>query len=229
MARSVGGNLKARQDDSCADLCAPAQRASLHVRTTFRERSFAVAKRPPSRARAAPVSRGRLSGMDRDFVEMALAQAGRHVAQGEVILARQRAMITAWERNGRNVALCKEFLSVFEDSQRWHIADRDRLRKDFGKSLADLKARSGLPTLLAQVDHRSLQSVAAPSRGSRMTSPALSRAASMLRVLARAPFPWARQMARTVIHSPGSRIVRIVSRSVMAHRRVTGRPTKGGH
>jgi hypothetical protein len=74
------------------------------------------------------MSRGSLSGMNRDFVEMALAQAERHVAQGEVILARQRAMITAWERSGRNAALCKEFLSVFEDSQRWHIADRDRLR-----------------------------------------------------------------------------------------------------
>jgi hypothetical protein len=68
--------------------------------------------------------------MNRDFVEMALAQAERHVAQGEVILARQRAMIRAWERSGRNAALCKEFLSVFEDSQRWHIADRDRLRRD---------------------------------------------------------------------------------------------------
>jgi hypothetical protein len=75
------------------------------------------------------MSRGRLGGLNRDFVEMALAQAERHVAQGEVILDRQRAMITAWERR-RNVALCKEFLSVFEDSQRWHIADRDRLRKD---------------------------------------------------------------------------------------------------
>ena len=71
-----------------------------------------------ARGRAAPMSRGRLSGMNRDFVEMALAQAERHVARGQVILARQRAMITAWERSGRNAALCKEFLSVFEDSQR---------------------------------------------------------------------------------------------------------------
>ena len=68
--------------------------------------------------------------MNRDFVEMALAQAERHVAEGEVILARERATIAASERNGRNVVRFKEILSVFEDSQRVHVADRDRLRKD---------------------------------------------------------------------------------------------------
>jgi hypothetical protein len=78
--------------------------------------------------------------MNRDFVERALAQAERHVARGEVIIARQRAMITTWEQSGRNAALCKEFLSVFEDSQRWHIADRDRLRKDLANAPAGLSS-----------------------------------------------------------------------------------------
>jgi len=68
--------------------------------------------------------------MNRDFVEMALAQAERHVAEGEVILARQRAAIAATELIGGDVARFKELLSVFEDSQRVHVADRDRLRKD---------------------------------------------------------------------------------------------------
>ena len=68
--------------------------------------------------------------MNRDFVERALAQAERHVAEGEVILARQRAAITVTERVGRNVERFKDMLSVFEDSQRVHVADRDRLRKD---------------------------------------------------------------------------------------------------
>jgi hypothetical protein len=76
-----------------------------------------------------------LSGMSREFVEMALAQVERHVARGETILALQRATIVAAERIGRNVALCKEFLSVFEESQRLHIAHRDRLRKDMEKCL----------------------------------------------------------------------------------------------
>ena len=71
-----------------------------------------------------------LSRMDRDFLERALAQAERHVAQGEVILARQRATVAASERGGRDVAGSKEFLSILEDSQRLHVADRDRLRKD---------------------------------------------------------------------------------------------------
>ena len=68
--------------------------------------------------------------MNRDFIERALAQAERHVAEGKVILARQRAAITASELIGGDVARFKELLSVFEDSQRVHVADRDRLRKD---------------------------------------------------------------------------------------------------
>ena len=68
--------------------------------------------------------------MDRDFLERALAQAERHVAQGKVILTRQRATVAASERSGRDVARSKEFLSILEDSHRLHVADRDRLRKD---------------------------------------------------------------------------------------------------
>jgi hypothetical protein len=71
-----------------------------------------------------------VSGMNLEFFEMALAQVERHVARGETIIARQRATIAVVERIGRDVALCKEFLSVFEESQRLHIAHRDRLRKD---------------------------------------------------------------------------------------------------
>jgi hypothetical protein len=72
-----------------------------------------------------------LSGMDRDFLENALAQAERHVAEGEGILARQRAAIVALERIGRDVTRSKEFLSIFEESQRLHVADRDRLRRNW--------------------------------------------------------------------------------------------------
>jgi hypothetical protein len=68
--------------------------------------------------------------MNRDFVERALAQAESHVAKGEVILARQRTLTAASERIGGNVARFRGLLSVFEDSQRMHVAARDRLRKD---------------------------------------------------------------------------------------------------
>ena len=76
-----------------------------------------------------------VGGMNRDFVERALAQAERHVAEGEAILTRRRAAIVASERIGGNVARFKELLSVFEDSQRVHVADRDRLRKDLENAL----------------------------------------------------------------------------------------------
>jgi len=71
-----------------------------------------------------------LSDMDREFLEKALVQAERHVTQGEATLARQRATIAVFERVGRNVALARECLSVFEESQRLHVADRDRFRED---------------------------------------------------------------------------------------------------
>ena len=77
-----------------------------------------------------------LSDMNRDSVERALAQAERHVAEGKVILARQRSAIAASELIGG--ARFKELLSVFEDSQRVHVADRDRLRKDLENTPAVL-------------------------------------------------------------------------------------------
>jgi hypothetical protein len=69
--------------------------------------------------------------MDRNSLESALAHAERHIAQGEGIIARQRAAIVALEQAGRDVTRSKEFLSLFEESQRLHIADRDRLRRDW--------------------------------------------------------------------------------------------------
>lgn len=68
-----------------------------------------------------------LSGMNRDFLEIALVQVERHITRGEVILACQRARVAASERIGRNVALSKECLYLFEHCQRLHLADRDRL------------------------------------------------------------------------------------------------------
>ena len=51
--------------------------------------------------------------MNRDFVERALAQAERHVDEGEAILTRQRAAIVASERIGGDVARFKElYLSL---------------------------------------------------------------------------------------------------------------------
>ncbi len=67
-------------------------------------------------------------GMNGDLIREALALAERHVEQGDAILAQQRAVIAALELIGQDAAASKEILSVFEDTQRSRIADRDRLR-----------------------------------------------------------------------------------------------------
>ncbi len=87
-----------------------------------------------------------LSGMNRDFLEIALVQVERHITRGEVILACQRARVAASERIGRNVALSKECLYLFEHCQRLHLADRDRLWIDLENANPGLKARNAPPT-----------------------------------------------------------------------------------
>ena len=64
------------------------------------------------------------------------------------MLARQRAAIVASELVGGDVARFNELLSVFEDRQRVHVADRDRLRKDLENAWG-LKTRNALPTATA--------------------------------------------------------------------------------
>jgi hypothetical protein len=71
-----------------------------------------------------------LNGMDREFLEKALVTVERHVAQGDAIIARQRATIVALERSGHNVDLAKDCLHVFEQCQRLHVSDRERLREN---------------------------------------------------------------------------------------------------
>jgi hypothetical protein len=60
-----------------------------------------------------------------------LAQAERHVAEGERHVARQRELIAELERDGHDTVQARELLVQFEGLQVMHVADRDRLRREF--------------------------------------------------------------------------------------------------
>jgi hypothetical protein len=76
--------------------------------------------------------------MDRKLLQTSLAQAERHVVEGERHVARQRNLVTALERDGHDTSRAVQLLCQFEELQAMHVADRDRLRKELG-----LSGRSG--------------------------------------------------------------------------------------
>jgi len=61
-----------------------------------------------------------------------LAQAERHVAEGEVHISRQRRIVTELEGNGHDTGMATRLLRSFEESQAFHIEHRDRLRRELG-------------------------------------------------------------------------------------------------
>jgi hypothetical protein len=66
--------------------------------------------------------------MDRTVVEQHLAQAERHVTEGENHIARQRELIDELASGGHDLKAARDLLAQFEDVQTLHVADRDRLR-----------------------------------------------------------------------------------------------------
>lgn len=56
-----------------------------------------------------------------------LAQACRHVQQGERHITRQREIVAELERDGHDTQSAKELLGQFEALQAMHIADRERI------------------------------------------------------------------------------------------------------
>lgn len=60
-----------------------------------------------------------------------LALAERHVAAGEHHLERQRRVVAKRQREGFDDREAMDLLMQFEKLQAAHIADRDRLRKEF--------------------------------------------------------------------------------------------------
>lgn len=70
--------------------------------------------------------------MHPSFEQLALAQAERHVADGEKTVARQREIVARLERDGHDASTARELLSAFEESLVMHKADRERLRQEAG-------------------------------------------------------------------------------------------------
>lgn len=68
--------------------------------------------------------------MDRHILLDHLAQADRHVDQGERHLAQQRAQVDALERDGHDATVARELLDTLEQTQVLHLADRDRIRRE---------------------------------------------------------------------------------------------------
>jgi hypothetical protein len=67
------------------------------------------------------------SGMDH---EQTIAQAEKHVAEGERRIVGQRELIEVRESLGLDNGPSRALLSNFEKAQRMHVADRDRLRRE---------------------------------------------------------------------------------------------------
>jgi hypothetical protein len=59
-----------------------------------------------------------------------LAQAEEHVQLGLTHIAKQHAIIAELERDGLDAKMARELLTTFEEMQRSHVADRDRLREE---------------------------------------------------------------------------------------------------
>ena len=66
----------------------------------------------------------------RQLLEQNLAAAERHVVEGERLLEKQRASIEQRRLDGFDVELATQLLNEMEYTQRMHIADRDRLRRE---------------------------------------------------------------------------------------------------
>jgi hypothetical protein len=62
------------------------------------------------------------------MLEQHLAQAERHVADGENRIARQQQIITELASGGYDLETAQDLLAHFEYAQESHVADRDRLR-----------------------------------------------------------------------------------------------------
>jgi hypothetical protein len=70
--------------------------------------------------------------MDRAIIVEHLKIAERHIAEGEALIARQSDLLAQLEREGDRiiVAEAKKLMTRFEEIQRLHLADRDRLRAE---------------------------------------------------------------------------------------------------
>jgi len=67
--------------------------------------------------------------MDWAMLQEHLAQAERHVVEGERVIARQRDIVAQLERDGHDSTDAMLLLYQFEEIQYLHVDHRDQLRK----------------------------------------------------------------------------------------------------
>jgi hypothetical protein len=63
--------------------------------------------------------------MDRQTMLKHLAMVERHVAEGEIRLSRQRALIAELDRDGHDTADARAILATIRETQRLHVEDRE--------------------------------------------------------------------------------------------------------
>ena len=68
--------------------------------------------------------------MDRAMFEQHLAQAEGHISLGERHIARQRELVSELERGPYDTTEARLLLANFEEVQKMHVVDRDRLRRE---------------------------------------------------------------------------------------------------
>jgi hypothetical protein len=72
--------------------------------------------------------------VDRKILELHLQQAERHVAAAQEYVSRQGERVPQLERDGHDASDAKKLLTLFEDLEVMHIAHRDRLARQLGKT-----------------------------------------------------------------------------------------------
>jgi|SRR6187549_174152 len=76
-------------------------------------------------------------GAEEAALRLRLAQVGRHVVQGDLVVERQRELINRLQLKGLDADIAIEVLRTFEDSLRAHVADLNSLLKRLDKSSYD--------------------------------------------------------------------------------------------
>jgi hypothetical protein len=69
-----------------------------------------------------------------------LAQASRHVREGERHIARQREIVCELERGGHDTSKAQALLIQFEELQALHVADCDRIARELGDGQGQAEA-----------------------------------------------------------------------------------------
>jgi hypothetical protein len=81
-------------------------------------------------ARRFPRSLLCFTAMDRASLERRLANAQKHITEGERHVAAQQKLIQRMARLGRDTTRSQRLLETFEETLRLHMADRDKLLRE---------------------------------------------------------------------------------------------------